>query len=574
MNIRILPAPLRNGCYERNEKNMMKKAMAMLVLLVLSCTFILSSVNAETAGELTTSADTLIVPVSKMRTIKYKLTPKALSQKGVTFESSDKSIATVDSKGQVKGKAEGECIVTVKSRKDPSVYAELPVRVVVGVKKITAEVENTKIWVGDTVQINCVYSPEEGTLHEAEFSSVNPKVATVDENGLVTAVSRGTATINIKSRDGSARTSVKFTVQVHAESVKFKKDEYNLVAGKSVQLAAKVLPTSASHKRLVWTSSDESVAKVDKTGLVKTKGIGDAVITATSEAEPDVFGSVVVHSVNPIKSLRFQKNVYDTGVGAQIQLEPVIEPADASHTKLKYTARNRQVCTVDENGLVTTLHGGITTVTATTTDGTNRTAEVTVRSIVPVEGAYFEQKSVRVDLGNHTFAYAKLLPLDATVKDMVWESSDPEIASVSGTDNRVRIVGNKWGRCIITGTTEQGGYEASLAVNVGALRAPLTVKSLKKVEGMPIITLKNESDMHMTGVTFAVRSSKGSEDPIEMDVDLAAGEEIALEAEVLKNYSEPGVAVSYWKTDSGFYTNEDELLYEYRISPGLQVWEY
>ena len=554
--------------------NMMKKAMALLVLLVLGCTLLASMAAAETAGELTTSVEKLIVPVGKMRTIKYSLTPKALSQKGVTFESSDKSIATVDSKGQVKGKAEGECIVTVKSRKDPSVYAELPVQVVTPVKKVTAEVENTKIWVGDTVQINCVYSPEEADTQEAEFSSVNPKVATVDENGLVTAHARGTATINIKSRDGSAKTSVKFTVQVHAESVKFKKAEYNLVAGKSIQLAAKVQPSSASHKRLVWTSSDESVATVDKTGKVKTKAIGDAIITATNEAEPNVFGSVVVHSVKPIKSLSFKKTVYDTGVGAQIQLEPVIEPEDASHTKLKYTARNRQVCTVDENGLVTTLHGGITTVTATTTDGTNRTAEVTVRSIVPVEGAYFEQKSVRVDLGNHTFAYAKLLPLDATVKDMVWESSDPEIASVSGTDNRVRIVGNKWGRCIITGTTEQGGYEASLAVNVGALRAPLTVVSLKKVEGMPTITLKNESDMHMTGVTFAVRSSKGSEEPIEMDIDLAAGEEIALAAEVLKNYKEPGVAVSYWKTDSGFYTNEDKLLYEYRISPGLQVWEY
>lgn len=547
--------------------------MALLVLLVLGCTLILSGVNAETEGELTPSADKLIVPVGKMRTVKYKLTPKALSQKGVTFEISDKSIATVDGKGQVKGKAAGECFVTIKSRKDPSVYAQLPVQVVTPVKKVTAEVENTKIWVGDTAQITCSFSPEEATIHEAEYTSVNPKVATVDENGLVTAHTRGTCTINIKSVDGSARTSVKFTVQQHAETVQFKKKEYNLVAGKTIQLAAKVLPTNASHKRLKWSSSDESVAKVDNKGLVRTKGIGDAVITATNEAEPHIYGSVVIHSVKPIKSIRFEQTVYDTGVGAQIQLVPVIEPADASHTKLKYTARNRQVCSVDENGLVTTLHGGITTVTATTTDGTNRTAEVTVRSIVPVEGAYFEQKSVRVDLGSHTFAYAKLLPLDATVRDMTWVSSNPEIASVSGTDNRVRIVGNKWGRCIITGTTEQGGYKTSLAVNVGALRAPLTIQSLKTVEGMPQITLKNESDMHMTGVTFAVKSKNGYEEPVEMAIDLAAGEETVLEAEILKNYKEPSVAVSVWKTDSGFYTNDDELLYEYRISPGLQVWK-
>ena len=550
-----------------------KRVLALLMLLAMCCAFALAGAHAEEAAALIPSEDELVVGLSQSRTIKYTLTPKTLSKGGVTFKSSDESIARVNSKGQVTGKAVGECVITITSKKDASVSGEVSVQVVKPVKSIKAAAESKTLLVGQTMQITHTVKPEDATIQTATYLSRNEKVATVDENGLVTALARGTAKIVVRSVDGKAQHTLEFTVKQPVEEITFKKDEYNVVAGKSLKLAAKVLPSNANNKNLSWVSSDKTIATVDKNGNVKTKGVGDALIIATSQENDAVSAYVVVHSVNPIKSISFEQTVYDAGVGEQIQLKPVIAPAAASHTRLKYEAQNRQVCSVDENGLITTLRGGITTVKATSTDGSKRSATVTVRSIVPVEGAYFEQKSVRVDVGSHTFAYAKLEPLDATIKNMTWMSSNPAVATVSGTDNRVRIVGRSWGRCVITGVTEQGHYSASIAVNVGALRSPLKIRSVQDADGVPCVTVENVSDMHMTGMTFAVRKKGVNKEPIAVETDLAPGAQVIVPLVKLANEKQLSVAVSAWETDTGFYTNEDEKLYSYRISPGLLEWE-
>jgi len=552
--------------------NAMNKKHILAVLFMLCCLWTAVAAHAQDAGELTFTADQLIVSVSKNATVKFKLTPSALSKGGVTYESSDETVATVNKQGQVRGKAVGECFVTVTSKKDPSVSAQLPVHVVKPVTSIRAAAETKTLMVGQKVQITHTVKPEDATMKGATYLSRNEKVASVDANGVVTALKRGTAKVLVRSADGKSQHTLEFTVKQPAQEVTFKKSEYNVVAGKSVKLAAAVKPSDANEKRLIWESSDKTIATVDKNGTVKTKAVGDVIITASSAVDPNVRAHVVVHSVNPISSISFAQTVYDTGVGEQIQLRPIIKPADASHTTLKYEAQNRQICSVDENGLITTLRGGITTVKATSTDGSKKSASITLRSIVPVEGAYFEQKSVRVDVGSHTFAYAKLDPLDATIKDMKWYSSDPAIATVSGKDNRVRIVGHKWGRCVVTGVTEQGGYSASIAVNVGALRSPLAITSVQNADGVPCVFIRNESDMHMTGVTLSVMKNDSLRDPVTAAIDLAPGAECMVPLTQMAKEKNVKAAVSAWETDTGFYTNEDELLYAYRIAPGLLEW--
>ena len=550
----------------------MNRKRILAVFLMLCCLWMCATAFAGDAGELTFTKEKLIVSVSKTATIKHKLTPSSLSKSGVTYESSNKDIAAVSSNGQVKGKAVGECVVTVTSKKDPSVSAQLPVYVVKPVTTIRASAESKTLMVGQTVQITHTVKPEDATMQGATYETRTEKVVRVDANGLLTAVGRGKASVVVRSEDGKSQHTLEFTVKQPAEEITFKNSEYNVVAGKSLKLAATVKPSNADDKRVVWESSDKNIATVDKSGVVKTKAVGDVVITASCQSNPLIRTHVTVHSVNPISSISFAQSVYDTGVGDQIQLKPIIKPFDASHTKLRYEAQNRQVCSVDENGLITTLRGGITTVKAIATDGSRKSATITLRSIVPVAGVYFEQKSVRVDVGSHTFAYAKLVPLDATLKDMKWYSSDPSVATVSGSDNRVRIIGHKWGRCVVTGVTEQGGYTASIAVNVGALRSPLAITDIQNADGVPCVFIRNVSDMHITGLTLSVMKGESPRDPVSAVVDLAPGAETMVPLTSMAKLSNVKAAVSAWETDTGFYTNEDELLYAYRISPGLLEW--
>lgn len=544
-----------------------KQRLVLLMMVVLSCLF---AAAAQAEIDISFREEELVVAVGKELKARYTVSPKGSS---VAFESSDESIATVDYTGLVKGKAEGECTITITNKRDFSVTDTIPVRVVKAVKKVEASVESKKLAVGDTVQITYTLSPEDATLPEVEFISRNEEVVTVDEDGLITAVGRGATNVVVRSVDGNAQSTLKITVEQMPAEVTFKQPEYSINAGKSIKFLATVHPSDTNNKKLQWTSSDKSIATVDGNGKVTTKAIGDVVITATCVADPSVSGSVILHSVKPIKSISFEQTVFDTSVGGRIQLEPVILPEDASHTRLNYEVRNRQVCEVDENGLITTLRGGITTVTATATDGSDRSATVTVRSIVPLEGAYFEQESVRVEIGSHTFAYAKLRPLDATIKNMTWTSSNPNVATAYGEDNRVRIVGHSWGRCTITGTTEQGGFTCSIHVNVGALRSPMAIAGLQVTDGKAYVTLRNDSDMHMTGATLSLQNSDGTEAQVELDIDLAPGataENLLVETPFAARHL--SAAIAAWETDTGFYNNADELLYRYRISPGLQEW--
>ena len=551
----------------------MMNAMRKGLVLLLALLCLMGVACAEETGLITPNVEELIVPVGESVLARYSITPDKLKKSGVTFESSDTSIATVGAKGYVRGRSEGRCTVTLTSKKDPSVSAELPVWVVTPVKNVKASLPQKILYVGDRVQMDYSISPDNASIKDVTFTSRNKKVCIVNQQGMVTAVGAGKAEIVVRSADGNAQRTVEVTVRQLPRKVTFKKEEYYVNAGKSIKFLATVLPKTASNKKLTWSSSDETIARVDSNGKVTTKLPGDVIITATCVGNPEASGSVVVHSVNPVKSISFEQTVYDTGVGGVIELHPIILPEDASHPALKYEVRNRQVCRVDENGVITTLHGGITNVVVSSTDGSNKKAEVTVRSIVPVEGVEIKQDSLRVEVGNHDFAYAVLKPIDATLKDMTWVSSDPSIASVSGEDNRARIYGHKWGSCVITGTTEQGGYSASIKVNVGALRSPVVVEKLSTSKGVSSVILRNDSDMHITRVTLSCKGS-GTEEQAVLDVDLAPGavtEPMPVETEGGIRISQ--VAVRAWETDTGYYNDAGELRYAYRISPGLQVWK-
>ena len=554
---------------------MSKMRSVFLMVLVLCCLASCVSLAEEQQVEasLIPAAEELVVPISdKSVLIKYTLAPSNLKKAGVTFESSDTSVATVGPKGYVRGRSEGQCIVTITSKKDPSLKAELPVRVVKPAKSVKASLPQKTLYTGERMQIEYSVSPADATMQDVVFYSKNKKVCIVNDQGMITAVGAGKAEVVVRSADGQAQRTLNFTVKQLPRKITFKKEEYYVNAGKKIKFLANVRPKTASNKKLSWSSSDESIARVDSTGRATSKGVGDVTITATSVANPDLSASVVLHCVNPIKSIKFKQTVYDTGVGGVIQLEPVILPEDASHTALKYEVVNRPVCNVDENGVVTTLRGGIATVIAKSTDGSNKRAEVTIRSIVPVESVYFDQKSLRVEIGNHDFAYAKLEPLDATIKNMTWESSDPSIATASGDETRVRITGHKWGRCIVTGTTEQGGYKASIAVNVGALRSPLAVEKASSRDGKAYVTLRNDSDMHMTSVTLSCESRDGAQEQITLALSLDGGA-VSESMELTSSKKISKVSVKAWETDTGYYTDADTLKYSYRISPGLQEWK-
>ena len=233
---------------------------------------------------------------------------------------------------------------------------------------------------------------------------------------------------------------------------------------------------------------------------------------------------------------------------------------------------------MDENGVVTAVRGGETTVEVCSAENEKRSASVKIRVNVHVTGATCDQKGMRLEIGTHAFGNVKVQPLDATNKNMTWTSSDESIASVTNNSNRPRIEGHKWGRVQLTGITEDGGYEASFFVNVGALHEALVLKKAKLSGRTLTAELSNASDMHMTSVTLMVCGTDGRgqavEEEIVLPLDNAPGPDpCVISAELSQTLSDASAAVVAWETDTGYYSNADELKFSYRISGGLQEWK-
>jgi GH43 family beta-xylosidase/uncharacterized protein YjdB len=146
-----------------------------------------------------------------------------------------------------------------------------------------------------TVQLTADVKPADAADKTVTWSSSNPAVATVDEQGLVTVHAAGTAVITATTKDGGFTAACTVTASVYTEPetppVHVTDVTLNQTAAQlytnhgasTVQLTADVKPADAADKTVTWSSSNPAVAAVDEQGLVTVHAAGTAVITATTK---------------------------------------------------------------------------------------------------------------------------------------------------------------------------------------------------------------------------------------------------------------------------------------------------
>ena len=133
------------------------------------------------------------------------VTPDNKVNRKVTYQSSNKKVATVTGSGVIKGVKEGSAKITVTSKKNSKKKAAVMVKVVKGkVTGITLDQTSGTLAIGDTVKLKATVKTSKGGKKMVGWKSSDTKVATV-KNGTVTAVGDGTATITLIAADGSGK---------------------------------------------------------------------------------------------------------------------------------------------------------------------------------------------------------------------------------------------------------------------------------------------------------------------------------------------------------------------------------
>ena len=140
--------------------------------------------------------------------------PDDATNKDVTWASSNNDVVTVDQNGNVKAVGAGTANITVTTV-DQSKTATCEVTVTaatVSVTGVTLNKTSTSLYVGDTETLTATVEPSDATNRAVTWTSSDSTVATVDQNGLVTALARGTAVITATTADGGKTASCTVTV--------------------------------------------------------------------------------------------------------------------------------------------------------------------------------------------------------------------------------------------------------------------------------------------------------------------------------------------------------------------------
>jgi len=228
-------------------------------------------------------------------------------------------------------------------------------------------------------------------IQTVSWKSSSPEVAAVGKDGLVTALKKGKTIISATTVDGTNKTA---SCTINAANLAREIDisgENAVTAGKSITLKAVVLPETTDNRKVLWSSSDETAAKVNKSGVVTAKKVSEKkVVTITAVAQDNsgvaAMYQVTVHPEAAAVSLLKDGNVLEvkapleidlSSTETSIQLSANVLPVDAAQ-KVIWKSSDPRVASVDENGLVTGLKKGQTTITATTADGTRKKASCIV----------------------------------------------------------------------------------------------------------------------------------------------------------------------------------------------------
>ncbi len=193
--------------------------------------------------------------------------------------------------------------------------------------------------------------------------------------------------------------------------------ELTLTVGDSKVIS--VVPESAN-KKLTWSSSDENIVTVEA-GTVKAKAAGSAVVTAASESGNSATCNVTVNA-KEVKDITLNNQAVSVEAGKTVQLKATVTPADATNTKLSWSAENGAIAVVNDNGLVTGASEGVTNIICKADNG------VEAKCTVTVTGGKKKTESSNESSGGqaYTYVYGHLNP------NYVYRSSDfvfPESSS-------------------------------------------------------------------------------------------------------------------------------------------------
>lgn len=408
----------------------------------------------------------------------------------ISWSSNKTDVATVDLEGKVTAVALGEAFITA-SAGEKSAQCLVKVEREVAIEGISLNKSSLTLKEGETFQLVATLLPETATPQTIEWISSIPAVATVNENGLVTAVRKGgPATIwAVIGRGSGHDINAKCDVTVTSdgpsvESITVTPSAVTIKATEETILTATVTPAGTGAE-IKWVSDNTSIAKVEKISDTQAKvtGVGEGTVKVIasvgsvfgySEVTVEKKGSGGGEGGGGVEMISLNKTELQLGFYETFQLVATLRPEDAS-AQISWTSSNEDVVLVS-NGNTPAGDGSIKpagTVIAKNKEGqsivtatvgslsASCTVTVSSGSIVPVQSISLNKTELTLQVGQQFELIATILPGNATNKQVSWASSARSY-QLSLADNGLSCVIGALAECEATITVRSADNPAQL----------------------------------------------------------------------------------------------------------------
>jgi uncharacterized protein YjdB len=449
---------------------------------IASAPLTIASLTASTIAISPTAPTAAVGQSAQLTAVVRDASGNILSNRPVTWSSSDVSIATISPTGLVTTIAVGSTTITAIA--DQARTTATFTVTSVPVATVVASPSPLSLPAGGTATLTATALSSTGTTltnRTVTWSSLNPTVATVSNTGVVTAIAAGSTGIKatIEGVSATASVSVAQPPPAPVASVTIALDLTTVVVDGHAQATATLRDANGNvltGRTVTWASANPSLATVSSSGYVTAVAAGTATITATAEGVTGAATlTITAAAPAPVATVQLTLSPTSITVGQTSTANVVLLDA-TGHTlsgrTVTWTSSNTAVALINASGVVTGVAAGTSTITATS-EGKTGSATITVTStttVAPVASVTVTLTSSSLTVGQTTQATATMRDASGNVlsgRSVTWMSSNPTIATVSGSGV---VSGAGAGSTSIVATSE--GKQGSATVSVTAPTSP------------------------------------------------------------------------------------------------------
>ena len=413
-----------------------------------------------TCQEIFLSNTEITMEIGDVETI-YAILEPANTTDPVIWESSDEFIASVNN-GSIIAKERGNVIITARCGNKSARCTVVVKNKEIASTSISLNKSSLILEVGDEETLIATVLPQ-GSTDTITWISHDESIATVDQNGKVTAITIGDAIIEVQCGSNSDTCVINVQAkQVPSTNVILNKTELTLEVGSEETLTATVLPEGCTYD-VIWSSSNNGVAKVDQNGKVTAMSVGNVVITATCGLKSANCVVVVEPMQVAATSVSLNKTSLSLEVGQSEVLKATVLPEDCTDPVV-WSVNDINIATVTQNGRVDAVAVGNVTITVRCGSKSATCSLVVEPKQVPSTNVILNKTELTLEVGSEETLTATVLPEGCT-DPVIWSSNNNNIAKVNSSGKVTAMgigsvvitvsCGNKMAYCVVTVEAKQ-----------------------------------------------------------------------------------------------------------------------